>query len=87
MYLTTKGVQISLDADEASDVAYAIKHHMEQQIDTHWKNHPASFLEREGSLLGIMESLFAAVGLLHVAKTVRDDLLKRLENLEGANQP
>ncbi len=79
MYISAKDVELTLEASEALDVAFAIQHHLEQSIDNHWKNYPGEFEKREGTLIRIMEEFFASCANLYAAKTKREELLERLK--------
>jgi hypothetical protein len=72
-------VEIELDYEEASDVAWALKHHLEYIIDTHWRNFPAEFWKREGKVIRITKEMLAMSGSYHVAEGLEADLKKRLE--------
>lgn len=69
---------MELDYEETSDVAYAIKHHLEYMIDTHWKNYPAEFWKREAKLIRIAKELLSVSGTYHVAERLDEELKQRL---------
>lgn len=78
-YISVENVDLRLTSEEACGVAYAIKHHLEYQIDSHWKNYPGKFEEREGNLIRIMEGIFGAIGYTGLVVSSRKELMDRLE--------